>query len=267
MYNLDQIQTTKITTKTIHSLNSYINLKSKELNSIGKAYEVLDFYQKENTSRDKWNYKINQYGYRDSEWDFNKTIAFFGCSFTFGIGVEHAYPFIIQQQLGKVIPNLGVPAGSAVNILKVFSAFSRLHPMTAAVISLPHISRFYQPTLEKSGWRSENLLPGFHDSKADRLFFKSWINNGDISYAVDYIDWAEDIAKQKEIEIFWTSWDINTRNFLKEAKLKNVFDWPQLVCDARDNSHPGQSTHYQMANRCLSLFKTNHNLSNFLKTS
>lgn len=254
--NLEQIQTSKISKDTICYLNSYITDTSRRKSSIGQCYETLEFYTKEKFSKSyPWKYKINQYGYRGDDWNFEKTSAFFGCSFTFGIGVETPAADIVQHKIKKIIPNLGIPGGSCINIIKSFIAFAKIHPINIAIISLPPFSRFYRPTLHNTGWRSDNLIPGFHVEKQDKQIFKFWTNTTDVSYTLDYIDWATDFANSRDIKIYWSSWDRNSFEILRKSKLKNLFSWPDIITDARDGMHPGQTTHNELANICLKFIK------------
>lgn len=86
----------------------------------------------------------------------------FGCSFIFGTGVETPVAELMQRKLNLTIPNLGIPGGSAINIIKSFVAFSKIHPVQNAIISLPSISRFYKPEYSSNNWQSINLIPNFH---------------------------------------------------------------------------------------------------------
>jgi len=257
MHSFEQIQTSKMTKESIYSLNHHVLCKSSEKNSVGRSYETLEFFAKEKYSaKFPWKYKINRYGYRGDDWVFKKSPAFFGCSFTFGIGVEYAAPQIVQTKIKKLVPNLGIPGGSAINIIKSFIAFSNFHPIDCAFISLPPISRFYQPVFQYNRWNSFNKLPGFDNQKDDRQIFKMWTNTTDVAYTLDYIDWAETVAKSNNIKICWTSWNTETYNLLLKVGLTNAFQWPRLVLDARDDSHPGQNTHEDLANICLSIIES-----------
>ena len=252
--DLTQIQTSKINKDTIYYLNHYVLCTSRKKNLVGKSYETLELLTKEKYSKKyPWKYKINQYGYRGTDWEFEKTSAFFGCSFIFGIGVEYPAAELVQRKLNLTIPNLGIPGGSAINIIKSFIAFSKIHPMQNAIISLPPISRFYKPEYTLNNWQSTNLIPNFHKTKSDRQIFKNWTNDLDIAYTMDYIDWAEDSSKIHNIKIYWTSWDSDTYDILNQCKMNNLFKWPTIVRDARDESHPGQSTHNNFAKICLDI--------------
>jgi len=256
MHSFEQIQTSKITKESIYNLNHYVLCTSKKNKSIGKAYKTLEFTAREKYSKEfPWKYKINQYGYRGNDWSFEKSPAFFGCSFTFGIGVEHSVAEIMQAKTNKIIPNLGMPGASVINIIKTFVAFSQLHPIDYAFISLPPVSRFYKPIFQYNQWNSINLIPGFHDNKEDKQIFKMWTNTTDVAYTVDYIDWAESVAKNLNIKIYWSSWDIETVQLLKNLQLKNIFNWPHIENNARDDLHPGQTTHEKLAESCLRIIK------------
>lgn len=62
-------------------------------------------------------YKVNKYGYRTDEWeniDWKNSIAIFGCSYTFGIGLaeDETISYYLEELTGKRVINLGVGGGS-----------------------------------------------------------------------------------------------------------------------------------------------------------
>jgi hypothetical protein len=218
MHSFEQIQTSKITKESIYNLNHHILCTTIKNKSIGKAYETLEFTTKEKYSKEfPWKYKINQYGYRGDDWNFEKSPAFFGCSFTFGIGVEYSVADLVQKKINKVVPNLGIPGGSVINIIKSFVAFSSIHPTDYAFISLPPVSRFYKPVFEYSKWNSINIIPGFQDDKQSKQITRMWTNTTDIAYTLDYIDWAEQIAQTRNIKLYWSAWNNETIRLLNST--------------------------------------------------
>lgn len=62
-------------------------------------------------------YKVNSSGYRTREWneiDWKNSIVIFGCSCTFGVGLneDETISFHLEQTLGRPVINLGYPSGS-----------------------------------------------------------------------------------------------------------------------------------------------------------
>jgi hypothetical protein len=263
--HLDQIQTSKITIDTIGKLNSFIFINSSNTNKVRQAYETIGFPPAPNeidSDIDPWKYKINQYGFRGDDWNFKKSPAFFGCSVTFGIGVKTPTAEIIQSKYTDiVIPNLGAPGGSIVNIIKTFVAFVKLHPVSHAFIILPQPARFFYPKLVNNAWDFMNVLPNFNASpmiseKCQKQIMQIWTDGPSISYTLDYISWAEEVAKAHDVKIFWSTWDQETVDFLSAAVKENFIKWPKSITrDSRDRMHPGQKNHQQFAEICWDIIQ------------
>jgi hypothetical protein len=258
-------QSSRITLATIGSLNPLVALtKAKIFNYLDAfapsnemSFETLglDHTPEINLNDDPWLYRINQYGYRGADWDFKKSPAVFGDSTVFGVGVPIPASEILQGKYNNgVIPNLGIPSGSVVNIIKTFAAFAHLHPMSHAFITLPSIDRFYFTPNLKWGISIGNLFPTFPHvfvkEKTKDHFFKVWLDGPNVSYALDYIDWAQQIALAYDIKLFWTTWDSKqTAPLLKHAVGDKFFKYPDINKeDSRDKMHPGTSSHQALAN-------------------
>jgi hypothetical protein len=254
-------------------LNFFVNLTTKKLNKFNKIYEttLLEFANEPLVKKFPWKYKINKYGYRDDNWNFKAVPAFFGCSFTFGIGAEHAFPYLFQKKIQKeknndsiVIPNLGMPGSSFLSIIKSFCAFSNLHPMTTAFITLPLVERFTMYTNSEGMWNCDEVIPTFHrkqySTSANQKIVKNisrvWSNGWGESFLIDYLHLAESIAKSKKIKIFWSSWDYDTKIILKKYS-NSVIDWQYSKSGkpSRDLKHPNQGTHDIMADVFFEYYK------------
>jgi|TARA_B110000908_G_C10168588_1_gene409669 hypothetical protein len=259
MNDIDQIQASKVTLQDLYRYNQFVYYESNKQNSIGKAYSTPFFIEPEKfQNNDPWDYNINSYGFRSNDWTFEKTPAFFGCSCVFGIGVKTPASDIVRGKLGvKSIPNLGSPGVSLANIIKLFAAFVKLHPVSEAFIIIPPITRVLLPTYnDKDAWQLVNYLPNYvykNDKKFHKKVFQVLNDNVAKSYAVDYIDWANLIAKDNDIKIHWGAWEKDTYKFLKSA-VDTSFYWsnpPNML--ARDGAHPGQEAHQLLAEKCISL--------------
>lgn len=233
--------------------------------SADNSFETTElmFAPEIDSATNPWKYKINQYGYRGAAWDFKKSPAVFGDSTVFGIGVLTPAAEILQRNYqDTVIPNLGIPGGSVVNIIKSFAAFAHLHPISHAFITLPALDRFfYTRQLDESQtacsitnifstWPHIYLKPKIKDN-----FFEVWLNGPNVSYALDYVDWAQQIALTHDIKLFWTTWEVKeTAPLLQAAVGSSYFEYPQLDhTDSRDKAHPGVRNHTQLANQYWNL--------------
>lgn len=255
------------------NLNSVVSVTTHKLGKFNQPYEVTQLQNSNEPLIKKfpWKYKINKYGCRGDDWNFNPSPAFFGCSFTFGIGAEYTFSYLFQEKIRKetnnneiVVPNLGMPGASFLSIIKSFLAFSNLHPMTAAFITLPSIDRFTVYTNNKD-WKSDEIIPNFahhiYSTSANNKIVKNisrvWSDGWGESFLTDYIHLAECIAENKKIKIFWSSWDTNTADILKKYS-NNVIDWEYSISNtpSRDLSHPNQDTHNMMSDIFFNQYKT-----------
>jgi hypothetical protein len=247
---LNKSEKLHINLDNICELNHFVHTHSLITQSVGKEYNALFFYKKEeNTDADPWLYTVNKHGYRGNNWSMrNDSIAFFGCSITFGIGVEHNIASVIQQNINKECINIGQPGASALTILKTFFTFIKHYPIDTAVITLPSLLRVYYPTYNvyknTERWNYESLLPSWiSDSQKDihKTAFKFFNEDTSSAYLYDYIQMAETMASISNTKIIWSSWDADTLKFLKSIVDKQkIIPVANLSADvARDNLHPG----------------------------
>jgi|TARA_B110000908_G_scaffold91048_1_gene108106 hypothetical protein len=253
MSRIEKISTSNVKITDLHEYNEIVNTYSKEKNLIGKKYTTSNIIWPEPKQKEHpWEYAINSYGFRGLDWTYQKSPAFFGCSCTFGFGVETPVSELFAKKLGvDVIPNLGIPGGGFVNIIKLFSAFTRLHPVSDAIIMLPAINRAFVPEyqLAKKTWIHRSFILNY--PRSDKKFFKKVVSvfNNDVllSYFSDYIDWATEIAENRGITIHWGSWDTDVLDLLRQKNINATlfrFDLDK----AADDLHPGPKCHEDLSN-------------------
>ena len=88
--NVNQIFAPQMGFDELGRVNQFVHGALLQNQCVGKPFEIIEFsYLKEPEARNNpWTYKINSNGFRGKEWKFKKGfIPFFGCSYTFGIGV------------------------------------------------------------------------------------------------------------------------------------------------------------------------------------
>lgn len=245
---MNKFQKLHITIDSIHELNHFVYTHSFKNKLIGTEYNTTHFHESEyGVEQDPWKYIINKHGYRGNNWSFNKeSIAFFGCSFTFGIGVKKSITESVQEKTGVECINLGSPGASSIVIIKTFISFIKLHPIKYAVITLPAIGRIYHPSYDKttSSWSYSSIVPGYltpHNEKIYKTAYTFFTEDVSAAYLYDYIQMAKTVATLSNTKIIWSSWDLETLNFLKSI-IDNQEPLPigDLSVDiARDNMHPG----------------------------
>lgn len=190
-----------------------------------------------------WSYHVNEMYFRN-EFDLstNKVRAgFFGCSFTFGEGIDYKNTFVnlISQQFDFSPFNFGIGGSSIERVARTFSAAVKFIEFDIAIFTLPSWERqFYT---EES--KIINLIPGWPHKGFEKIC-KLYTKHEDeyyITRAVTNINWIMDIAKYKNIKIILTSWDHPTNELCKCMHLENTLDpFPNIdnKC-ARDDMHPG----------------------------
>ena len=253
MSKIEKISSSSVEITDLYLYNELVSIESKKKNTIGKSYTIPYFFSPEiHYLKDPWEYKINSYGFRGLEWTFQKTPAIFGCSCAFGIGVETPVSEILSKELDiDVIPNLGLPGASFVNIIKLFAAFTRLHPVSDAIIMLPGINRVFVPQYDahSNRWIHQNFILNY--PRGNKKFFKKIVEvfSDDVlvSYLSDYVDWANEIAENRDITIHWGSWDSDTVDFLKNKDI-DAIEWSVDFDLARDGQHPGVNCHKNLCN-------------------
>ena len=272
MYN--GIQTSKVTLDTICMQNSQIYGYASRIKKVGKAFTADYFGRPEKFfNDDPWQYSINKYGFRGPDWNFKPSVAVFGCSNIFGVGVQKSVTEVMSELMDQPVHNLGVPGASSTNIIKTFVSFANLHPMTDAVISLPTIQRVFQPSLHPNNqnswaWTNKIHWGGETDTKLMKAIDRVWHNDTTISHIADLIDWAELVARSKGIKIHWTTWDsYNTSSTHENVKFyiadmsSNFFTWPDMqgpsAWTARDGEHPGPAVVKDLALKCINAIENN----------
>lgn len=247
---MSKFQKLHITLDNIHELNHFVFTHSLKNRLLGQEYETSILHIEEaGFKKNPWLYRINKYGYRGKNWAFNRqSVAFFGCSFTFGIGVEKSIAECVQEKISIDCINLGQPGSASINILKTVINFLKFHPVDFVVITLPPLSRVYKPMYcDKmgGGWTYANLIPNWvcphSDAGIFEAAFKFFSEDTSAAYLYDFIQAVEMSASVSNTTIFWSSWDVPTRDFLKSTVNSVTFERVgNLSLDkARDGTHPG----------------------------
>lgn len=201
-----------------------------------------------------WQYKINKYNFRES-WDFqsnNKKIGFFGCSFTFGEGVNYNYTFcnLVAKKLNLNPFNFGVGGSSVHRITITFSAVIKLIKLNYAVFTLPNWRRQMHV---KSNGKIVNLIPHWPDSEFVNLNKTLTELEEDyyIVQTISFLSWINDLSKANQIKIILSSWDSELNELCKTLYPDLTINKFCILDKARDNSHPGIKSHENYANQII----------------
>jgi hypothetical protein len=256
--------------------------------------ELSEKAVKEGTTKlklDDVRYYINDIGAR-GDWSLplpedSIKIAFFGCSFTVGVGIDEnkIFPNLVKKHfegLGKKVSviNLGSEGGDVSRTLRFFKLLTDVQKIDYAVLLLPTHWRHEHPySLDFTDTVNYyNIIPNI-DPKLfttdDNLayqwdnFFKYSTNTTRLYDSLKNVHHINQIAQNKQIDLLMSSWDrVLYESIEQDSQLKNkllpYFVWANNSEDssvrekARDGEHPGETSHLLFANDII-----NH-LSNFI---
>lgn len=260
-------------TYSLADLKKYttVNMNDVSDNKIKFLCQLEEDESAENCKRDpiihNWDYHVNDYGYR-GEWKLNpenKKIGFFGCSFTFGVGVNDTSTFanVVQSKFkNSEAINLGQGGSSIHRIAKIVSASLKVIDFDAIVLTLPASDRF--AVMAPDNVRLCEIVPGFtpHFLKNKAVAVHKLLSQEDLNLIlIDYIHWIK--AETKHIKhVLWGSWSDTTyellSNIIEPENLLGVWKYDRHEI-GRDMMHPGIQPHKYWASRITeSLRKQNY---------
>jgi hypothetical protein len=226
----------------------------------------------ENLVTNPFNYYINDYGYR-GRWEllpYTKKIGFFGCSCTFGAGVDeqHTFAKIIESYYNTTEKkvesfNFGMNGGGVHRMAKLFSEVNNMIEFDTIVVSLPSPYRFL--TLDKNN-NYADIVPNasFIHAEKEKLVYSALSINELKSIFADYVRWIWAEAKAKNINVVWGSYSQDAIDSISEF-IDDVIFWhfgpPEYyniipyIDYGRDNGHPGIKAHAKYAEEILKVMK------------
>jgi len=235
-----------------------------------EKYHTAEAEKKGKTTINKGDvsYYINSYGARgnwsiEEQKDDYLKVAVFGCSFTFGEGLPEdktwASQLVQKLEVDKPIQliNLGYPGGSIAKNLKHFKYLTDVYKIDIAIFLLPTHWREEYANYYTSDYPVEfyNFIPNFalDQQKEKWEQYYTYATDGTRFYdMVKMISYMELIASTKGIETYYSSWDEQTINFIRDHKLVKMHQilpffkflenmlGPHLDSKfARDGYHPG----------------------------
>lgn len=211
--------------------------------------------------RHDWFYRINQYGFR-GVWRLDPSsikIGFFGCSNTFGLGINEPFifPKLVEKyfQTGKVESlNLGCTGSSVQRIAKLLSASLKFIRFNLVILNLPTSSRFLV-TSQLRQLQDLNPRKAEHerDEKHKVIQILSQLDLDMITS--DYIKWMLTELKTLGINSLWTSWCPDTYSVLESLIDKDYLlpsaDLTKESQGARDGQHPNEQWHRTQAEHII----------------
>jgi hypothetical protein len=209
-------------------------------------------------------YTINDVGCRGNL-PLGKSIAFLGCSFTFGEGIaeEEIFPYIVSKSLNMPCLNLGCIGYSIPQISHLFHASLKVFNFDTVVITLPSAIRFHYVTKNEMYWPvfpNQDREDIEHETIRKKVYphlSQEYL----LHQAKDYIIYMQTCADLFSKKIIWGTWNSNVESLLNDLFGNCIkFDFEsdesiKLQGDfiARDNMHPGIIQHKHYSKKLLSI--------------
>jgi hypothetical protein len=263
-----------LNSKSIHDIK-FFGSRPKSYGKIG----IIDYLTpREIKLAETWpgehfDYRINTNGFRGKELPIEADIGAFGCSFTFGTGLAESMLWhdLLSKELNQSIVNFGMPARSVQSVVEIFLIVTKHIKIKKAVFLLPAISRLQ---LAKADPESMNIfhldiIPNqkteFHKKMEvdDDSLFRAIPNEEMQKICKNQIYLLEYIAKERNIDIYLSSWSEDTYEVLENLELTTATllpDWNSKGLErgsdlARDGFHPGPLHHIKWMNEIKEYIK------------
>jgi len=246
-------------------------LETKILQQNGYAYlnDVTRWVMKDNVR-----YKFNKLGLRCEEATDTDCIAFFGCSHTFGTGLDqpNIWPEIVSKNLGYRCVNIGFPA-RGIDLCSWYAQLffkAEIKNCKAIVIMLPPPARkstfihsFDQHSdikteIFQSEWLATNLKSTYHQEDINDIFGETVLKFKTFGHPTQIL--AQDILDKNNCFMRTSSAVGNIENLAKDLGVpiktySSFIDMDVGVSGntdfARDNMHGGKIAHSEFADRVV----------------
>jgi hypothetical protein len=219
--------------------------------SLNWKYTYIRKEEAPNFDKDPWQYTINQYGFRDVWRNKAKrpNIGFYGCSNTFGEGVESSkhWTTIISKHYNMCKYNFGIGGASALRVARTFVATQQVLNLNYAVILLPSLHRVDYAEISENGATEMQMLPwknpNFSKSQEKKWtdIYATYDNSMFIMNLIYAVSMITESAKAHNVKIVFSSWCGETLYTLGKINAPNLY--PNLALKtrdhARDGEHPG----------------------------
>lgn len=191
--------------------HQYSRFKNQELNWLTSDDEDLYLKHVKTNFNDlieygwvdrKFTYKFNSHGFRCDEFSHDNNIAFFGCSFTCGIGLplENTWAYHVANNLNLKSFNLGIGSTGAGTSFRLANHYIPLIKPKLVVYLEPPPGRFYINSTDGQ----YDLTVGNYDSIFEN-FYNHWLSNpenSDLDYLKNKIA-IESLCHQHKIKFVY----------------------------------------------------------------
>ena len=176
-------------------------------------------------------------------------IGFYGCSNTFGEGVESSkhWTTLISKHYNMCKYNFGVGGASALRIARTFVATQQVLNLNYAVILLPALHRVDYAEISEDGATEMQMLPwknpNFSKSQEKKWtdIYATYDNSMFIMNLIYAVSMITESAKAHNVKIVFSSWCGETLYTLGKINAPNLYPDVALKTRdrARDGEHPG----------------------------
>jgi len=194
--------------KTFNNLEAFFQPFQKKL---WCDYEKMCNTRYENV---KIEYTENKLGFRIyNEQGGPRTVACFGCSNTYGIGLpdHETWPYQLWQALGVkdyTVLNYGRPGGSADTMCRLIYKFLQNHKPKAIICLFPEITRreYYSNSLNQIvNFYPAHRIEGVTDDEFDSMCKTTDYYNGIINFVKNFKS-IETLCKLHKVKFLWHTW-------------------------------------------------------------
>lgn len=259
--NLFDCEIEKVKYYTLFSTRSDLVLKSGQLRSPVPVLTTLENHHKDKWQYEDFDYKLSSLGFRGDEIPHEVDLAAFGCSYTFGIGLPENK--LWHRLLSESSYNFGQPGASITAIADIFHILSNHVKMNRAIFLLPNYMRDLMALESRGQINLWSLMPSTPDINLkypdiiQEAHYKYTPDSEFIRKMKDSVYLIEHVAKNKNIKLFFSSWDGPTYEMLtnmnfNHATVIDKWTWPKWTLPsevvftkdlARDMLHPGMAHH------------------------
>ena len=231
-----------------------VDIKNKHgvpQDSLNWKYTYIRKEEAPNFDKDPWQYTINQYGFRDVWRNKAKrpNIGFYGCSNTFGEGVESSkhWTTLISKHYNMCKYNFGIGGASALRVARTFVATQQVLNLNYAVILLPSLHRVDCAEIRENRAAEMQILPWKNpqftitQEKKWKDIYATYDNSMFIMNLIYAVSIITESAKANKVKIVFASWDPETLYTLGKINAPNLYPNRGLRTQdlARDGGHPG----------------------------
>lgn len=214
---------------------------------------------------DDFRYSINKYGLRGN-FDLEatgKSVAFFGCSITFGVGAaeQDCFTTLIGKDLNASVYNFGVPAGSFAKATRYFYLLSQYRSFDYVIFLLPQVGRLEKPLVKDNVATVENIAPFQGSDEQYRKQLYTVLDDNFLEYEdLKNLSFCINIAKQTNAKVYFSSWSPGTYNLIynflgPDSGMLLPFFYADTSAEnstfGRDGSHPGPIGHYNFYKKAM----------------